>query len=79
VLALAANLPSPIHGALRVVGLLVGIGGAVCTFFSLEVVNGFSIVHDTGAGFWLGIAAFVIVGIGALIGPPEDRTKPLPR
>jgi hypothetical protein len=75
----AANAPTPVHGVLRTLGILVGIGAAVCTFFALKTGSTFNAVfHHGGVGFWLAIVGFLIAGIGAVVGPPEDRTKPLP-
>jgi len=79
VVALAANAPTAIHGFLRLIGLLLGIGAAIATFWSLKTGSSFSFVfHHTSVGFWLSIVGFLVAGIGALVGPPEDRTKPLP-
>jgi hypothetical protein len=80
VLALAANAPTAAHGFLRGIGFVVGVGAAIATFLALKTGSTFSAVfHHGGIGFWLAIVAFLITGIGALVGPAEDRTKPLPR
>jgi hypothetical protein len=78
VVALLANVPNPLVGALRGIGFVLGLGGAALTFASIKLSSG-TLQGDTttygdylkhaGTGFWLTVAGFVVMGIGALIGP----------
>lgn len=71
VLALLAALPTPAAGVLRTLGLLVGLGGAVVTFFAIKLATdaGFiDYLKTARVGFYLAIAGFVVIAIGALIG-----------
>ena len=72
VIAILANLPTPAANALRPLGLLIGIGAAVATLFAIKLSDAQSLsenVKNSGPGFWTVIAGFVVVGIGAAIGP----------
>lgn len=71
--ALAANLPTPVSPALRVLGLVLGIGAAVVTLFAIKITSdgpglGEYLKH-ADPGFWVAMAGFVVAGIGAVIGP----------
>jgi hypothetical protein len=74
VAALAANLPSPVSDAFRVVGPLVAVGGALMTFWALKIVKSADpsytdYLKHARAGFWLAVAGFVVAGAGAAFGP----------
>jgi hypothetical protein len=75
VLALLANLPLRSHAGWRVLGLAVGLGGAVCTFFA--IYNDGTTLHDLvkfgAVGFWLAQAGFLLAGLGAVVGPRRVR------
>jgi hypothetical protein len=71
ILALLANVPTRLHPAWRVLGLVAGFAGVVLTF---DAVYSGQISLDelrkhAGAGFWLAMAGFLLGGIGAVIGP----------
>ena len=68
-----ANLPTPASPALRFLGLLVGLGGAVVTLFAIKLghvlTNSATTSSTRGVGYWVAIGGFVVAGIGAVIGP----------
>lgn len=81
--AVAAALPSRAAPVLRATGLVVGLVAAGLTVWALQLVT-FSgrlaqlavgaptfwgYVKHSGVGAWLAIAGFVLLGIGAAIGP----------
>lgn len=72
-LALLANAPTGVAPALRIVGTLVGLGSAVATLFALKIISsgrGLSwYIKHSDVGYWLAIAGFVVMAVGALIGP----------
>jgi hypothetical protein len=70
--ALAANLPTPVSPALRGAGILLGLGGAVVTLFAIKLTSAISLsyaIKHGGVGYWVAIGGFVVAGIGAVIGP----------
>jgi hypothetical protein len=76
VIALAANLPTPVSPGLRILGLVLGLGGAVVTLFAIKIGSNDSFSYDLkhgGVGYWVAIAGFVVTGIGAVIGPQRGR------
>lgn len=80
-LALAANGASPIHGLLRTVGVLVGLGAVAATVFALKQLADASwsdIGHHADVGYWLAIAGFALMAGGAVIGPRKVNPPPRP-
>jgi magnesium-transporting ATPase (P-type) len=75
VLALIANAATENPAPLRVLGVLVGLGGAVITFFALKTdgVSLHALIDQAGPGFWVAISGFVVMAIGASIGPRYIR------
>lgn len=77
ILAIAANAPTSAHGALRAAGAVVAIAGAVITFFAIKIFSTnvsandglFDYVKDARLGFYVALAGFIVVAIGALMGP----------
>jgi hypothetical protein len=71
VVALAANLPTPVSPALRGLGALVGLAGAAVTFWAIKIPDvGYSdVLKETRLGFYFAAGGFLIAGIGAVIGP----------
>ena len=69
---LLANLPLPNGGlVLRMLGFLIGIGGAFATWFSLHKIfqNSHQGVFDHArVGVWFALIGFPLAGLGALIG-----------
>lgn len=72
VVAIVANLPSPASGPLRALGAVIAAAAIAISFFAIKL-------GTTGAytdylkharlGFYFAVAGFLLVGIGALIGP----------
>jgi hypothetical protein len=75
VLGVLGNLAIRSHPLWRVLGILVGLAGAACTFFAIYG-NGTSlsdVVNYGSIGFWLAIGGFLLAAIGAVIGPRRVR------
>lgn len=76
----AANLPTPASGVLRLLGVAVGLGGTVATYFALdalsEINEGDYPLHNASAGIWLTLAGFLVAGTGAAIGPRRGHDPP---
>ena len=89
VVAVVAALPTSEGGQVRVLGVLLAVLGVVATLWAIDVYRP---AHDAGVsrgpsfkdfldhtsiGAWCAIAAFVLIGAGALLGPrrtPALRT-----
>lgn len=84
VVAIAANLPSPASGGLRVLGLIVGLAGILITLLSTKIIssdsaakqldapNGlFDFIKDSAhaPSLYLAGGAFLLIAIASLIGP----------
>ncbi|MDT4928397.1 MAG: hypothetical protein QOF92_1264 [Pseudonocardiales bacterium] len=73
IIAIAANAPSPASGALRGVGVVVGLGAAVLTLFAIKLSSGgpdlTAYLKDGRVGFYATLAGFVLIAVGAAIGP----------
>jgi len=83
--ALVANLPSSASGPLRALGVVVGVAGIVITLLAIKIVSKGSAggqVSNAPAGYgdylkeaakapslYLSLGAFLLVAIGAAIGP----------
>lgn len=84
VAALVAAAPV-VGGPLRVVAPIVAAAGIVVTFFAVQFVrsgldpgheyDGYgSFLRNARVGFWFAVAGFLLVGLGALLGP-RNRTN----
>jgi hypothetical protein len=75
VLAVLGNLPTGTHALWRVLGILGGFAGVIITFYSLY--NGGTTLSDIykygSTGFWLAMAGFFVMGVGAVVGPRRVR------
>lgn len=87
-LGVGANLPNQAVNSLRVAGLAVGLTGAAWTYYALaEYIQA---LQDRGAtsagvftraesGIWLAISGYLLVGVGAALGPLPIRSVLAPR
>ena len=70
---IASSFPSPAVRAFRAIGVVVGIAAAGLTFLAIKSDTGgpsySSTISHTQIGFWLVIVGFVLIGVGAGIGP----------
>ncbi|MEO9138115.1 MAG: hypothetical protein ABI345_03525 [Jatrophihabitans sp.] len=72
VAAVASSFPSPALRALRVVGVVTAFAAAGLSFLAVQVTEGRGYVDwlkDARIGFYLAVIGFILVGIGAAIGP----------
>lgn len=72
VLALLANIPTPASPGLRILGALVGLAGIGFTFWGIQFVHGpayTEFLKHARVGFYVMLAGFLLITIGALIGP----------
>ncbi|WP_375484118.1 hypothetical protein [uncultured Jatrophihabitans sp.] len=72
VAAVAASFPSPALRIARVVGVVVGIAAAGLSFLALQFGFGPSyteVIKDARVGFYLLVIAYLLIGVGAGIGP----------
>ena len=70
--AVAASFPSPALRIVRVIGVVVGIAAAGLSFLALQFgdfVSYTSVLKDARVGFYLMVVAFLLIGVGAGIGP----------
>jgi hypothetical protein len=86
-LALAARVASPLRWALRALGFLVGVAGAVLTVYALaqlfnaqRVAGGsdHGVLHNASVGLWTAIAAYLVAAVGAVLGS-ADRSDTIGR
>lgn len=76
--ALLANMPlGGSVNVLRALGLLLGLGAIAITIFALRANADWkpffkAVKRDADIGLWLTLAGFLLVGIGALIGPKKS-------
>jgi hypothetical protein len=82
VVAILALLPTPAP-FLRVLGLLIGLAAVAITFWAIDLISlsgpvAKTIRHNpsysdylshTNVGFWFAVVGFLLIGVGALIGP----------
>ncbi|MCU1656210.1 MAG: hypothetical protein JWO57_866 [Pseudonocardiales bacterium] len=81
VIALLANAPSPFATALRVIGALAAAASIALTFLAINLLKSgvpgapsySEYIKHARVGFWMAIAGFLLVGVGALIGPRRGR------
>lgn len=82
--AILAAVPT-VGAALRVIGPVVALGGVVLTFFAIQLLkSGVTADHALSSysdylknarlGFYLALAGFVLIGIGAALGPRHRRS-----
>lgn len=74
VVAVLANMPSSSAGPLRALGVIIAVASIAITFWALKFLStsspGYSHYLDHARiGFYLALAAFLLIGIGAMIGP----------
>jgi hypothetical protein len=76
VVAVAANLPSPASGPLRALGAVLAAAAIAFTFLAIRLTSTGSsytfYLSHTNVGFYLALGGFLILGIGALIGPKRS-------
>jgi hypothetical protein len=72
IVAVAANLPSPASGPLRALGAVLAAAAIAFTFLAIRLYTGNSYsdyISHASVGFYLAVVGFLLIGIGALIGP----------
>jgi hypothetical protein len=72
IVAVGANLPSPASGPLRALGAVVAAAAIAFTFLAIRLTNGApysDAISHANVGFYLAVGGFLLVGIGALVGP----------
>ncbi len=72
VVAIGANLPSPASGPLRALGAVVAAAAIAFSFLAIRLTNGAAYsdaISHANVGFYLAVGGFLLMGIGALIGP----------
>ncbi|WP_460605698.1 hypothetical protein [Jatrophihabitans fulvus] len=70
--AVGSSFPSPALRALRVVGVVTSFAAAGLSFLAVQVNDARSYTVWLGnarIGFYLAVAGFVLIGVGAAIGP----------
>lgn len=70
--AVGSSFPSPALRALRVVGVVTAFAAAGLSFLAVQVTEGRGYVDwlkDARIGFYLAVIGFILVGVGAAIGP----------
>jgi hypothetical protein len=74
--ALLANLPSPLTMAYRIVGAIGAAAAIAVTFAAIKLVNSSPVtasygdfLKHTSTGFYLAVGGFVLLGVGAMVGP----------
>lgn len=72
IVAILANLPSPASGPLRALGAVLASAAIAVSFFALRLANGGAYgdyIKQARIGFYFAVVGFLLVGIGALVGP----------
>jgi hypothetical protein len=70
--AIGSSFPSPALRALRVLGVVTAFAAAGLSFLAIQVSDNRSYVDwlkDARIGFYLAVVGFILIGIGAAIGP----------
>lgn len=80
VTGILANVSLPFGALLRVGGFLLGVAGAVGTYYALAQLfyaeraagaSAHGVLHNTSYGLWCAAGGFLLAGIGAALGPPS--------
>lgn len=78
VVAMAANFPSVATESLRIFGFALGLTGAAITYLVLEQphrgTTGSAFDHAQ-YGVWLALAGFLVIGLGAALGPLSEQQQ----
>ena len=74
VIGLGAAIPLPGADLLRLLGFLLGLLGAVATYYALAqhqnaIGSTRGVFYNATWGVWVAIGGFLIAGIGAVLGP----------
>lgn len=72
VAAIVASFPSPALRAVRAIGAVVGFAAAGLTFLAIDPGDNGSYgdaIGDARIGFYFAVVGFLLIGIGAAIGP----------
>jgi hypothetical protein len=84
VCAVLALVPSPVSGAFRVLGPVVAVASIGLTFWAIYLFHATGSLKDqlagqaptysdylshAGVGFWFAVAAFLVIGVSAALGP----------
>ena len=71
--AIAGNLPTSASGAARALGALVGLAGVGVTFWAIKFVHDddsyTEFLKRADIGFYVAAGGFLLIAIGALMGP----------
>ena len=70
--AVGSSFPSPALRALRVLGVVTAFAAAGLSFLAIQLTDSRGYVDwlkDARIGFYLAVVGFVLIGIGAAIGP----------
>lgn len=70
--AIGASFPSPALRALRVIGVVAAFATAGLSFLAIQVTTTRSYTDwfaDARIGFYLAVVGYILIGIGAAIGP----------
>lgn len=81
-LGIIANVISPITDWLRFLGFLAGVAGVAATYYAVAQLfhaqhlagGSGSVWHNSTVGLWAALAGFLLAGVGAFVGPRQDRT-----
>jgi hypothetical protein len=82
VIALVANMPSPLATPFRIIGALAAAATIGVTFLAIKLISApageraepySEYLKHTRIGFYVAIAGFLVMGIGAVIGPRGRR------
>jgi hypothetical protein len=68
IVGMLANTPIPPAQPLRILGLLIGAGGVVVTYYALDQLTK-SALDRADAGVWCTLVGFAVAAVGAVIGP----------
>ncbi|WP_375484113.1 hypothetical protein [uncultured Jatrophihabitans sp.] len=81
-LALAARVPSPMAGLLRLLGFLAGVVGIALTYYALAQLfdaqrvagaGAHGVLHNAGSGLWSAYAGYALLALGAVVAPSPAR------
>ncbi|MDT4917661.1 MAG: hypothetical protein QOH89_2361 [Pseudonocardiales bacterium] len=77
VAAILANLPSGVSSAMRPIGALLGLAGIGATLWAVGIAHGRGwtfFLKRADIGFYVALGGFLLITIGALIGPRRAVT-----